>query len=61
MNYNTIRPRLSGNKKRAWENLNQKERRILVVGDIHAPFNHHDYLPFCEDVYAPSILMILCI
>ncbi|QDP61920.1 MAG: hypothetical protein GOVbin2056_3 [Prokaryotic dsDNA virus sp.] len=52
MNYNEIRPRLNGNKKRAYENLTTKERRILVIGDIHAPFNLPDYLDFCYDNYA---------
>ena len=52
MNFETIRPRLTGNRKKAFENLNTKEKRILVVGDIHAPFNHPDYLDFCKDVYA---------
>ncbi len=30
----------------------KKERRILVVGDIHAPFCLDGYLEFCKDVYA---------
>jgi predicted phosphodiesterase len=46
------RPRLRGNKKIAYENLMKKERRILVVGDIHAPFCLDGYLEFCKDVYA---------
>ena len=46
------RPRLTGNKRIAYENLMKKERRILVVGDIHAPFCLDGYLEFCEDVYA---------
>ena len=46
------RPRLTGNKKIAYENLMKKERRILVVGDIHAPFCLDGYLEFCNDVYA---------
>ena len=52
MKYNTIRPRLTGKRKTAFEYLMRKERRMLVVGDIHAPFNHPDYLEFCQDVYA---------
>ena len=31
---------------------NKSERRILVVGDIHAPFELKEYLPFCQNVYA---------
>ena len=46
------RPRLTGNKKIAYENLMKKERRILVVGDIHAPFCLDGYLEFCKEVYA---------
>ena len=46
------RPRLRGNKKIAFENLIKKERRILVIGDIHAPFSLEGYLDFCKDVYA---------
>ena len=52
MNHETIRPRLTGNRKKAFEHLNTKEKRILVVGDIHAPFNHQGYLDFCIDIYA---------
>jgi len=33
-----FRPRLKGNKKVAYDNLNKDERRILVIGDLHAPF-----------------------
>ena len=47
-----FRPRLSGNKKVAYENLNKKERRILVIGDVHAPFVLDGYLEFCKDTYA---------
>ena len=47
-----IRPRLNGNKKTAYENLTKKERRILVIGDLHAPFTLDGYLSFCKDIYA---------
>lgn len=47
-----FRPRLSGNKKVAYENLNKKERRILVIGDVHAPFVLDGYLEFCKETYA---------
>ncbi|MAK56606.1 MAG: hypothetical protein CML17_12310 [Pusillimonas sp.] len=46
------RPRLKGNKKIAYDNLMKKERRILVIGDIHAPFCLDGYLEFCKEVYA---------
>ncbi len=47
-----FRPRLSGNKKIAYDNLTRKERRILVIGDIHAPFELDGYLDFCQETYA---------
>ena len=51
MSTKDFRPRLSGAKKVAFDNLTKKERRILVVGDIHAPFTLDGYLEFCKDVY----------
>lgn len=47
-----FRPRLSGNKKVAYDYINKSERRILVIGDIHAPFTLDGYLEFCEDMYS---------
>jgi len=47
-----IRPRLSGNKRIAFEHLIKKERRILVIGDLHAPFVLDGYLEFCIEQYA---------
>jgi predicted phosphodiesterase len=47
-----FRPRLSGNRKAAFDNLTQKEKRILVIGDIHAPFELPEYFDFCKDTYA---------
>jgi len=53
MSYNKeSRPRLKGNKKVAYEYINNKERRILVIGDIHAPFTLDGYLQFCKSMYA---------
>ena len=54
MKYNAdeIRPRLSGNKRIAFQNLNKKERRILIIGDLHAPFTLAGYLEFCQEVYS---------
>ena len=51
-NQDEIRPRLSGNKRKAFENLNKKERRILIIGDLHAPFVLEGYLEHCQQVYA---------
>lgn len=28
-----------------------KARRVLVIGDLHTPFEHPDYLAFCKRVY----------
>ena len=47
-----IRPRLSGNKRKAFEHINKKERRILIIGDLHAPFTLEGYLEHCQEVYA---------
>ena len=52
MKYSDFRPRLKGNKKVAYEYINNTERRILVIGDIHAPFTIDGYLGFCKDMYA---------
>lgn len=52
MKYNDFRPRLKGNKKVAYDFINSRERRILVIGDIHAPFSLPQYLDFCKDMYA---------
>ena len=48
----TERPRLSGNKLAAFQNLNKKERRILVIGDLHCPFDLEEYFDFCIETYA---------
>jgi hypothetical protein len=32
--------------------LPRGEKRILVVGDLHAPFTRPDYLPFCQEISA---------
>jgi len=47
-----IRPRLKGNIKRAYEYLTKEEKRVLVVGDLHCPFDLEDYFSFCKDMYA---------
>ena len=47
-----IRPRLYGNKRKAFENLNRNERRILIIGDLHAPFTLDGYFEHCKEVYA---------
>ena len=52
MSYRDFRPRLKGDKKIAYDNLNTDERRILVIGDIHAPFELDGYLEFCQETYS---------
>ena len=34
-----FRPRLRGQKKKNHEYWNKQESRVLVIGDIHAPFD----------------------
>jgi len=47
-----VRPRLKGKKLKAFQHLTKKERRILVVGDLHEPFCLDGYLQFCKETYA---------
>ena len=46
-----FRPRLKGNIKKAYLNLVKKENRILVIGDIHAPFELKGYIKHCKETY----------
>jgi predicted phosphodiesterase len=46
------RPRLKGNKLKAFQHLTKKEKRILVIGDLHEPFCLKGYLQFCIETYA---------
>ena len=46
-----IRPRINAQQKRALDYLRTKERRILVVGDLHCPFEIDGYFEFCLDTY----------
>jgi len=47
-----IRPRISGNKLVAYNHITKDERRILVIGDLHCPFDLEEYFDFCRDTYA---------
>ena len=47
-----MRPRLNGKLLKAYENLIKEERRILVIGDIHAPFELDGYFDFCQETYS---------
>lgn len=46
------RPRLSGNRRAAYDNLTKDERRILIIGDLHCPFELEGYHQHCLDTYA---------
>ena len=52
MRYDETRPRMRGNKRIAYENLIKDERRILIIGDIHCPFELKGYHQHCLDTYA---------
>lgn len=45
------RPRLSGAKLVNYEFFNTRESRVLVVGDLHAPFDLESYFDHCVEVY----------
>ena len=47
-----MRPRLSGNKEKAFKNITKKETRVLAIGDLHEPFSLDGYLDFCKEQYA---------
>lgn len=47
-----MRPRLSGNKLAAYNNITKHESRILVIGDLHCPFDLEEYFDFCVDIYS---------
>lgn len=47
-----MRPRLHGNKLKAFEHLTAPERRILVIGDLHCPFDLDGYLELCIETYS---------
>ena len=48
---NTIRPRVTAQQKKALDFLRNKERRILVIGDLHCPFEKEGYFEFCLETY----------
>ena len=45
------RPRLSGKKLVNYEFFNNDESRVLVIGDLHAPFDLEGYFDHCVEVY----------
>ena len=46
------RPRLSGNRLKAFEHLTSDEDRTLVISYLHFPFDHPRALKHCKDTYA---------
>jgi predicted phosphodiesterase len=52
MKFKETRPRLSGNRRTAYEHLTKNERRILVIGDLHCPFELEGYHQHCLETYA---------
>ena len=56
-----VRPRLKGKKLKAFQHLTKKERRILVVGDLHCPFDLDGYLQFVVDTYEQWNCNQICI
>ena len=46
-----IRPRISGNKLAAYNHITKDEKRILVIGDLHCPFDLDEYFDFCKETY----------
>ena len=47
----TQRPRLSGKRLAAYNHITKKESRILVIGDLHCPFDLNEYFDFCKETY----------
>jgi metallophosphoesterase superfamily enzyme len=46
-----VRPRLQGAKLANFNFFNNKESRVLVIGDLHAPFDLESYFDHCVEVY----------
>ena len=45
------RPRVTPQQLKALESLRTNERRILVIGDLHCPFDLAGYFEFCLNTY----------
>lgn len=46
------RPRIKGSMRRAYDWLTEKSSRVLVIGDLHCPFDLDGYLEHCQDIYS---------
>ena len=47
-----FKPRLKGNKLKAFENITKDETRVLVIGDLHEPLCLDSYLKHCKKAEA---------
>ena len=47
----SYRPRLKEKHRKAVKHLTKKQRRILVIGDLHCPFEHPRYFDHCVETY----------
>ena len=47
----SFRPRLRGQKKQNHEYWNQNQNRVLVIGDLHCPFDLDAYFDHCVKAY----------
>ena len=45
------RPRVTPQQLKALESLRRKERRTIVIGDLHCPFEKSGYFEFCLEIY----------
>ena len=45
------RPRVTPQQLKALESLRRKERRTIVIGDLHCPFEKSGYFEFCLETY----------
>jgi len=47
----SYRPRLKEKHRKAVKHLTKKQQRILVIGDLHCPFEHPRYFDHCVQTY----------
>jgi hypothetical protein len=47
----SFRPRLRGQKKQNHDYWNQEQSRVLVIGDLHCPFDLDGYFDHCVKAY----------
>jgi metallophosphoesterase superfamily enzyme len=47
----SFRPRLRGQKKQNFEFWNKNENRVLIIGDLHCPFDLDSYVDHCIKAY----------